>query len=187
MSKLKNKKRGLSLIELVVALSLITIILMIVGPFFISNYKSLNKTSNQIDFQRESKVIMNYFSDAAMESGKIYRIREGSQDIKLNKNNIASGNNLLITFYNGETEDEVRTSFWLNDGVLTYNRKLESNNFKDNNKIKIGNFIKSITYSSIPDTSNFENATSIKVKIVFDTNNAEPYEVENIFTFRNKE
>lgn len=186
MSKLKNKKRGLSLIELVVALSLITIVLMIVGPFFISNYKSLNKTSNQIDFQRESKVIMNYFSDAAMESEKIYRIKEDNKDIKLDENNIASGNNLLITFYNSEPEEDVKTSFWLNNGVLTYNRKLESNNFKGD-KVTIGNCIKSITYTSIPDRSNFDNATSIKVKIVFDTNNAEPYEVENIFTFRNRD
>lgn len=187
MSKSRNKKRGLSLIELVVALSLITIILMIVGPFFISNYKSLNKTSNQIDFQRESKVIMNYFSDTAMESGKIYRVRDNNnKDIKLNENNTVSGENLLITFYNDETGDEVRTSFWLNDGVLTYNRKLESNNFKGN-KITIGKFIKSITYTAMPEKSNFKNATSIKVKIVFDANNAEPYEVENIFTFRNKD
>lgn len=186
MSKLRNKKRGLSLIELVVALSLITIILMIVGPFFISNYKSLNKTSNQIDFQREARVIMNYFSDTAMESEKIYRVRDSNKDIKLNENNTVSGESLLITFYNDETEDEVRTSFWLKDGVLTYNRKLESNNFKGN-KITIGKFIKSITYTAMPEKSNFENATSIKVKIVFDANNAEPYEVENIFTFRNKD
>lgn len=185
MSKLKNKKRGLSLIELVVALSLMTIILMIVGPFFISNYKSLNKTSNQIDFQRESKVIMNYFSDAAMESEKIYEIQEGDKNISLDKNNTVSGNEVIITFYNGETEDDIETSFGLNNGVLTYSKKLESKNFKDNG-ITIGNFVKSITYTAIPDASNFEDATSIKVKIVFDTNNAEPYEIENIFTFRNR-
>ncbi|WP_242652028.1 pilus assembly FimT family protein [Clostridium perfringens] len=41
MKNLKLRKRGLSLIELVVALSLITIILMIVSPFFISNYVTL--------------------------------------------------------------------------------------------------------------------------------------------------
>ena len=46
MKNLKLKRRGLSLIELVVALSLIAIILMIVGPFFISNYVTLDKTSN---------------------------------------------------------------------------------------------------------------------------------------------
>ncbi|WP_415347828.1 PilW family protein, partial [Clostridium perfringens] len=58
MKNLKLRKRGLSLIELVVALSLIAIILMIVSPFFISNYVTLDKTSNQIDFQREAKAIM---------------------------------------------------------------------------------------------------------------------------------
>ena len=71
MKNLKFKRRGLSLIELVVALSLIAIILMIVGPFFISNYVTLDKTSNQIDFQREAKAIMNYFTDSAMEASNI--------------------------------------------------------------------------------------------------------------------
>ncbi|MHC9332829.1 PulJ/GspJ family protein, partial [Clostridium perfringens] len=54
MKSLKFKIRGLSLIELVVALSLIALILMIVGPFFISIYVTLDKTSNHIDFQREA-------------------------------------------------------------------------------------------------------------------------------------
>ncbi|MGG5462958.1 PilW family protein [Clostridium sp. B9] len=185
MSKLKDKKRGLSLIELVVALSLITIILMIVGPFFISNYKSLNKTSNQIDFQRESKVILDHFGETAMECGEIFKIKADAKDVDLSKTNNISGENVIITFVNNETENQVRTSFRLKNGTLTYNRKLKSNNFKDN-KITIGKFIKNITYTAMPKGTTFENANSIEVKIVFDTSNAEPYEVKNIFAFRNK-
>ncbi|MDJ0292618.1 prepilin-type N-terminal cleavage/methylation domain-containing protein, partial [Bacillus safensis] len=88
MKNLKLRKRGLSLIELVVALSLITIILMIVSPFFISNYVTLDKTSNQIDFQREAKSIMNYFTESSMEASKISSIKiDNSKDsIDLTRN-----------------------------------------------------------------------------------------------------
>ena len=84
MKNLKLRKRGLSLIELVVALSLIAIILMIVSPFFISNYVTLDKTSNQIDFQREAKSIMNYFTESSMEASKISSIKiDNSKDLSL--------------------------------------------------------------------------------------------------------
>lgn len=185
MIKLKTKKRGLSLIELVVALSLITIILMIVGPFFISNYKSLNKTSNQIDFQREAKVIMNYFTDSAMEASNISSIKlnNNKESIDLAENSttssIGSGSSISITFDNNEAKDNIKTRFKLENEILYYQKD-------DNQEIQIGQFIKKMSFNALPSGTNFSNANSIEVKIEFDTNNATPYEVSNILTFRNK-
>lgn len=184
MKNLKLRKRGLSLIELVVALSLIAIILMIVSPFFISNYVTLDKTSTQIDFQREAKSIMNYFTESSMEASKISSIKiDNSKDsIDLTRNGttvgLGKGDNISITFDNDEL-DNIKTTFRLENKVLYCK--------KDNKKeFQIGQFVKDIEFNALPSGKNFNTANSIEVKIEFDTKNATPYEVSNILTFRNK-
>lgn len=192
--KLKTKRKGVSLIELVVALSLITIILMIVGPFFISNYRSLNKTSNQIDFQREAKAIMNYFTDSAMEASNIESLTNVKNEVlsnnnyteSLKKNSLKSKDGYLkLTFNNSENKNE-HTTFILKDKSLYMKR--------DSEEFKIGDLVSRIELTSLTEEStqgkeeinNFKNANAIKIEIVFYTKNNTPYKVSNILTFRNK-
>lgn len=193
MKNLKLKRRGLSLIELVVALSLIAIILMIVSPFFISNYVTLDKTSNQIDFQREAKAIMNYFTDSAMEASNIESLTNVKDEVLSNNNYTESLKNkslksedgyLKLTFNNSENKNE-HTTFILKDRSLYMK--------KDSEEFKIGNLVSSIELTSLTEggsqgkvINNFKNANAIKVEITFDTKNNTPYKVSNILTFRNK-
>ena len=190
MKSLKLKRRGLSLIELVVALSLIAIILMIVGPFFISNYVTLDKTSNQIDFQREAKAIMNYFTDSAMEASNIESLTNVKNEVlsnnnyteSLKKNSLKSNEGYLkLTFNNSKNKNE-HTTFILKDRSL-YMKKNDSEEFK------IGDLVSSIELTSLTEgglINNFKNANAIKIEIKFDTKNNTPYKVSNILTFRNK-
>lgn len=194
MKNLKLKRRGLSLIELVVALSLIAIILMIVSPFFISNYVTLDKTSNQIDFQREAKAIMNYFTDSAMEASNIESLTNVKNEVlsknnyteSLQKNSLKSEDGYLkLTFNNSENKNE-HTTFILKDRFL-YMKKKNSEEFK------IGDLVSSIELTSLTEgvsqgevINNFKNANAIKIEIVFDNKNNTPYKVSNILTFRNK-
>ncbi|HFD2045457.1 TPA: PilW family protein [Clostridium perfringens] len=193
MKNLKLKRRGLSLIELVVALSLIAIILMIVSPFFISNYVTLDKTSNQIDFQREAKAIMNYFTDSAMEASNIESLTNVKDEVLSNntyteslKNNSLKSEDgyLKITFNNSENKNE-HTTFILKDRSLYMK--------KDSEEFKIGDLVSSIELTSLTEgvsqgkvINNFKNANAIKIEITFDTKNNTPYKVSNILTFRNK-
>ncbi|CAG9351823.1 hypothetical protein Cp4451_01270 [Clostridium perfringens NCTC 8239] len=195
MKSLKLKRRGLSLIELVVALSLIAIILMIVGPFFISNYVTLDKTSNQIDFQREAKAIMNYFTDSAMEASNIESLTNIKNEVlsnnnyteSLKKDSLKSNEGYLkLTFNNSKNKNE-HTTFILKDKSL-YMKKDDSEEFK------IGDLVSSIELTSLTEEStqdkeeinNFKNANAIKIEITFDTKKNTPYKVSNILTFRNK-
>lgn len=195
MKNLKFKRRGLSLIELVVALSLIAIILMIVGPFFISNYVTLDKTSNQIDFQREAKAIMNCFTDSAMEASNIESLTNVKNEVlsnnnyteSLKKNSLKSNEGYLkLTFNNSKNKNE-HTTFILKDKSL-YMKKNDSEEFK------IGDLVSSIELTSLTEEStqdkeeinNFKNANAIKIEITFDTKKNTPYKVSNILTFRNK-
>ncbi|MDU2658192.1 MAG: prepilin-type N-terminal cleavage/methylation domain-containing protein [Clostridium perfringens] len=193
MKKKKKKKRGLSLIELVVALSLIAIILIIVGPFFISNYVTLDKTSNQIDFQREAKAIMNYFTDSAMEASNIESLTNVKNEVlsnnnyteSLKKNSLKSKEGYLkLTFNNSENKNE-HTTFILKDRSLYMKRGSE--------EFKIGDLVSSIELTSLTEgvsqrevINNFKNASAIKIEITFDTKKNTPYKVSNILTFRNK-
>ncbi|EOU1488673.1 MAG: prepilin-type N-terminal cleavage/methylation domain-containing protein [Clostridium perfringens] len=193
MKNLKLKKRGLSLIELVVALSLIAIILIIVGPFFISNYVTLDKTSNQIDFQREAKAIMNYFTDSAMEASNIESLTNVKNEVlsnnnyteSLKKNSLKSKEGYLkLTFNNSENKNE-HTTFILKDRSLYMKRGSE--------EFKIGDLVSSIELTSLTEgvsqrevINNFKNASAIKIEITFDTKKNTPYKVSNILTFRNK-
>ncbi|EJT6473963.1 TPA: PilW family protein [Clostridium perfringens] len=193
MKNLKLKRRGLSLIELVVALSLIAIILMIVGPFFISNYVTLDKTSNQIDFQREAKAIMNYFTDSAMEASNIESLTNIKNEVlsnnnyteSLKKNSLKSKEGYLkLTFNNSENKNE-HTTFILKDRSLYMKKNSE--------EFKIGDLVSSIELTSLTEggsqgevINNFKNANAIKIEITFDTKNNTPYKVSNILTFRNK-
>ena len=195
MKNLKFKRKGLSLIELVVALSLIAIILMIFGPFFISNYVTLDKTSNQIDFQREAKAIMNYFTDSAMEASNIESLTNIKNEVlsnnnyteSLKKNSLKSKEGYLkLTFNNSKNKNE-HTTFILKDRSL-YMKKNDSEEFK------IGDLVSSIELTSLTEEStqdkeeinNFKNANAIKIEITFDTKKNTPYKVSNILTFRNK-
>ncbi|EOU1136222.1 prepilin-type N-terminal cleavage/methylation domain-containing protein [Clostridium perfringens] len=195
MKNLKFKRRGLSLIELVVALSLIAIILMIVGPFFISNYVTLDKTSNQIDFQREAKAIMNYFTDSAMEASNIESLTNIKNEVlsnnnyteSLKKDSLKSKEGYLkLTFNNSKNKNE-HTTFILKDRSL-YMKKNDSEEFK------IGDLVSSIELTSLIEEStqdkeeinNFKNANAIKIEITFDSKKNTPYKVSNILTFRNK-
>ena len=193
MKNLKLKRRGLSLIELVVALSLIAIILIIVGPFFISNYVTLDKTSNQIDFQREAKAIMNYFTDSAMEASNIESLTNVKNEVlsnnnyteSLKKNSLKSKEGYLkLTFNNSENKNE-HTTFILKDRSLYMKRGSE--------EFKIGDLVSSIELTSLTEgvsqrevINNFKNASAIKIEITFDTKKNTPYKVSNILTFRNK-
>ncbi len=193
MKNLKLKRRGLSLIELVVALSLIAIILMIVAPFFISNYVTLDKTSNQIDFQREAKAIMNYFTDSAMEAYNIESLTNVKNEVlsnnnyteSLKKNSLKSKDGYLkLTFNNSENKNE-HTTFILKDKSLYMKR--------DSEEFKIGDLVSSIELTSLTEgvsqrevINNFKNASAIKIEITFDTRKNTPYKVSNILTFRNK-
>ncbi|EHK2363462.1 prepilin-type N-terminal cleavage/methylation domain-containing protein [Clostridium perfringens] len=195
MKNLKFKRRGLSLIELVVALSLIAIILMIVGPFFISNYVTLDKTSNQIDFQREAKAIMNYFTDSAMEASNIESLTNVKNEVlsnnnyteSLKKNSLKSNEGYLKLNFNNSKNKNEHTTFILKDKSL-YMKKNDSEEFK------IGDLVSSIELTSLTEEStqdkeeinNFKNANAIKIEITFDTKKNTPYKVSNILTFRNK-
>lgn len=65
-----RKRKGITLVELIITLGLIGVITGLVFSFFFSNKKTLNNVEIKTDLQYEAKIIMNEISKYAMEAKK---------------------------------------------------------------------------------------------------------------------
>lgn len=79
MMSLCKKKKGVTLIELVIALGLLAIVTLFIFSFFFSNERKLDEIKVRSDLQYESKVILDTISKYAMESSKC-KIEKNSED-----------------------------------------------------------------------------------------------------------
>lgn len=70
MSIYKSKK-GVTLIELVIALGLLSVIVAFVFSFFFANEKKLDEVTIKSDLQYEAKVVMDAISKYAMSATKV--------------------------------------------------------------------------------------------------------------------
>ena len=70
MMSLCKKKKGVTLIELVIALGLLAIVTSFIFSFFFSNERKLDEINIRSDLQNESKVILDTISKYAMEASK---------------------------------------------------------------------------------------------------------------------
>lgn len=67
---LNRKKKGVTLIELVIALGLLAIVTSFIFSFFFSNERKLEEISTRSDLQYEAKVILDTISKHAMAATK---------------------------------------------------------------------------------------------------------------------
>ncbi|KGM94538.1 hypothetical protein Z968_11600 [Clostridium novyi A str. 4552] len=91
-------KKGLTLIEVNLALVIFMILLAIVSPFFYSNFKSLNEADIRLELQRKGEKILEDISKRALEASGIEELKD--------KNNVKE-----ITF---KYEDGIKYT-WKND------------------------------------------------------------------------
>ncbi len=71
--------KGFSLIELLVALAISSIIIVLLGSLLLNSMKSYNKQSVGADLQNESQVVVNQMVDSIMEATAIDLVSSGSE------------------------------------------------------------------------------------------------------------
>ncbi|MBU3160436.1 type II secretion system GspH family protein [Clostridium frigoris] len=109
MVKLKTKKKGFTIIELLLALSLSGIVLTIFFSFFMTHQEALNKTQKKSELQMDTQLLTEYFSKSAMEASKISQIDLAGEALSISA--ISSPYTLKdgITFYVDDTLSYVFT------------------------------------------------------------------------------
>lgn len=194
--------RGVTLIELIVCMSLSSIILITLLVVFSSETKAYNRSHNINEIQAQGQNIMHFMSSRIMTSNKIINIKgyEGTSKNDKNKGinlgELKLEDNLLEykLLSNGSTQQEIHIFSVQKDP------KMEGNSIRygniDNAKIELGNYIKAIYVKPLFDESIkeskdknkeniYDNAKGIKLTIVMQKGKIDIEISKNIY-FRNK-
>ncbi|WP_085829499.1 type II secretion system protein [Clostridium massiliodielmoense] len=153
MEKISIKK-GLTLIEVNLALVIFMILLAIVSPFFYSNFKSLNEADIRLELQRKGEKILEDINKKALEASGIeelkdknnvkeitFKYEDGSKytwknhyengiKVKLlpegSNEEKAKGINIELTLKKKKVEEKLSTDVYFRN-YNEQNKKLESN------------------------------------------------------------
>lgn len=200
--KLNKTKKGLTLLELIITMTILFITLALVSPLLNYNLKSLYTTENKNDLQREANESLEYFTKKAMETINISLIHDNSEKDVL-KDTVSNEDGIGISeieFSTGaldsSTEDYINYNFKLNnDGKLIYTKKIlrKKEPQNDNSELKviqesskeIASDIKSIKVKP-SNGSTFEKCDGIKIQFEFLKHLTDSYIVKSEVKFRNK-
>lgn len=197
---MKDKKRGFTLIELIITLSLTTIILGVIYTFFITNTKSLSKIEINSELQTEAQNIQKEFLNYCTQSEGIVEINnikvESDNEEILYKNILDSEGKVDINNIKFKLEDNYfKFIFDKNSGILSlksfdkYGNEINIDGLPKVLSKNIKEFkIRPLDFRSNPN-GNFKEASSIEILLTL--NKKKGYsEVETpsslIVKFRNK-
>jgi prepilin-type N-terminal cleavage/methylation domain-containing protein len=161
MMNLCRKKKGVTLIELVITLGLLAIVTLFIFSFFFSNERKLEEINTKSDLQYEAKVILDNVSKYAMSATKCEIDREVDDTVK------------TITFSKVEDNGTV-----IDEGAKII---IEDSNIylstKEDEKKLLGSHLKAIEVSDDA-SKNIEVKLSLKEKDI-------DYSIKESFLFRN--
>lgn len=141
----RTKKKGVTLLELILVLAISSIVLGIVFTFFLSNSRAINETQIHNDLQREGQTIVSKITESMMSAKKIESITDSNN---LDASGLKSCN---ISFVN----------FTLLNGSKTY--QVNGSKLEEDATV-IATDVEAITLSTIDD-ANFDSCKGIKITI----------------------
>lgn len=92
-----TKKKGFTLIEAVIVLALISVVIVVIYPFFFSSSRSLNETNIRSDLQTNGQLIQNSLLNYGNQGSSIDRINGLAPPS--NSNEISTISNFRIVLY----------------------------------------------------------------------------------------
>ncbi|WP_426349769.1 PilW family protein [Alloiococcus sp. CFN-8] len=175
MIKITHKVKGFTLIELILALAIMSIVMLIVLPFFLSNYRSLNVTSSKSQLQHDAQMINELISKKLMEANKIL-IVEDTNDVDVTES-IEEKSISYIKYLNGEMEEntlEVKS-----DGL--YYKNLNNSEEKT-----VKAHIQEVLIEPINGIDTYSKTSAIRIIVKLSVEDIK-YETDNNVYFRNKD
>lgn len=171
-------RKGLTLIELIVALALTIVVLGVILTFFIVSNKSMKEASIKSDLQREGKVAMELLTSNIMEAKAIDKLEFVEED-----SNIKTLGLKLIKL---SEKDIDRVEFSIDNNELKIKKGTLNQSLSSKIKsIKLNNIDSSQDYSNKSILENLNKDTNVlKLEIIVEDKGME-YKLSNDIVLRN--
>lgn len=190
-----ESKKGFTLIEVLITLTIMFIVIGIAFPLFNSNFKALRETEIKSDLQRDAYNVIKCISDSASETRSITTLSDfsGKEYLYKNTNGELEDMGGSITDYVSIGEIEFETDDDSNLKRIRYKFKLENNklNYKktineDKDYKEISSNIKSIEIKPVDESSDkkISQCKGLSIKITLVKKNIQ-YQLESKVYFRN--
>ncbi|WP_160675238.1 type II secretion system protein [Clostridium sp. C8-1-8] len=164
------KKKGFTLIEVILVLALMSVVLGVIYQFFLSSSRSLNEAEIRSNLQFEGQHIQDSFTKYGSQGNSITTLNGTTPQAVSTQVNL---NNLTISLYDGT--DHVGYTYDNGTKTLTENHGV--------NKI-LSNKISSITIKTLED-ENYDVASGITVDVTLEDKGIQ-YSITSKILFRNK-
>ncbi|MCY6959295.1 prepilin-type N-terminal cleavage/methylation domain-containing protein [Clostridium brassicae] len=177
---MKDTKKGITLIELIIVIALIGIILIPISNFFLTSYSNLHKVDKEIELQSQGEKALEKFVKISMMSSGIQSIKRNNEELNLQKK-CTSIDRIVLKNSSASSEEEDYDVFQLIDNKLWYVR-----GEKDLDATKMGKVIgENISSINVEETKNLKEAEGIYLVINLSYKDVKSV-VESKVYFRNK-
>ena len=178
IKKIKNNSKGITLVELLIAIAIFTTVIAIVYSIYIGNIKFINKENIKTQLQNEAQVIDSTFSQLSMQS-------EGIVDSSLYGTDEFKEVSYIALEYQGKVVKWIVEENILKLQIIS-NYKLE--NQKIDSEYNISENVKYFAIKSV-DKDDLKSSKIINVKIELEKKKGFSkvnYPFSMMVTFRNK-
>lgn len=157
---LKNK--GFTMVELLVALGISSIVIGLIFSFFISNYKGYESVKNDLELQFQAQYILNFMVDKIVNSNSLSLVKQ---------DNVKDYSMTLVR--SKETEyplKKISFKYGNEEENYVFHIVLDSIRYGKGAKdmaptVELGKFVDNM-YVSLFEDSSFQNAKAVIIKIV---------------------
>lgn len=186
--RIKVKKRGFTLIEVLITVAILGIVMIPLSNFFFTNYNTLNKVSKQIDLQSEGEKGIKKIVNSAIESKGIVEVRGGGKE--LGEENTAENIDRIVFKTVDDSGNDIYKVFEVADNKLWHgtgdkNKIIDKDESLSSNEVSGMVIAENIQFVNVGAIESFINADGIKLTIVLSKDNVTS-SVESEVYFRNK-
>ena len=158
--KLDNE--GLTLIELIIAMSISSIVFILVSGMFFTGSKINRDIYNSVEIQQQGQFIMDFITTRVMPSTSIDSIKD-TENVSYYKTDklIKLGE---IRLLDTSLQEEERHIFSIQKDPKLEGRSIR-HGINDVAKIELGNYIKEVYVKPLPEGTSYEKAKGIEITI----------------------
>ncbi len=168
-------KNGYTLIELLIALVIVSFVAVLAMTFFTVNLNNISKIKNDSELQFQAQYILNFLSEKVMESKKVEVAISGINNA-INSKKEQSITKLSLRY--GEQINQCYI-FEVNSKKIFYGK----GKLSDSATSELGTYVKELKLKPYPDGKSFAEANGLKITVVL-VKGSEEYVVTQLIYMR---